>query len=122
MCPGAPARCNGKRGDDDDGSMGRSRGGLTTKIHALVDAEGRPMKVERTPGQSHDSQPALDMLEDMQKGAILLADKAFDNDAIRNGVEDGNGRANIPTKSNRRNSFVFCKWLPYRNLVEHFFQ
>ena len=102
--------------------MGRSRGGLTTKIHALVDADGRPVKLVLTPGQTHDSQPALDMLEEMQKGAILLADKAFDNDAIRKSVEDRNGWANIPAKSNRRNSFVFCKWLyRHRNLIERFF-
>jgi transposase len=30
--------------------MGRSRGGLTTKIHALVDADGRPVRLELTPG------------------------------------------------------------------------
>jgi transposase len=33
--------------------MGRSRGGLTTKIHALVDAEGLPVKLCLTPGQAH---------------------------------------------------------------------
>ena len=80
------------------------------------------MKVVLTPGQTHDSQTAGALLEDMQEGAILLADKAFDNDAIRKSVEDKNGWANIPAKSNRRNSFVFCKWLyHYRNRVERFF-
>ena len=39
------------------------------------------MKGELTPGQTHDSQPAPDMLEDMQKRAILLADKAFDSES-----------------------------------------
>lgn len=102
--------------------MGRSRGGLTTKIHALVDADGRPVKLVLTPGQTHDSQTAGALLEDMQEGAILLADKAYDNDAIRKSAEDKKGWANIPAKSNRRNSFVFCKWLyRYRNLVERFF-
>ena len=32
--------------------MGRSRGGLTTKIHALVDAEGRPIHLLLTAGQA----------------------------------------------------------------------
>ena len=54
--------------------MGRSRGGLTTKIHALVEADGRPVKLVLTPGQTHDSQAAGELLEAMQKGAILLAD------------------------------------------------
>jgi len=34
--------------------MGRSRGGLTTKIHALVDANGLPVALKLTEGQAHD--------------------------------------------------------------------
>lgn len=48
LCPGASARCHRKKGDVDDGCMGRSRGGLTTKIHAVVDAEGRPVELTRS--------------------------------------------------------------------------
>jgi transposase len=102
--------------------MGRSRGGLTTKIHALVDAEGRPIKLELTAGQTHDSQPAPDMLEDMQEGAILLADKAYDSDAIRQLAQNKKAWANIPPKSNRKKSFAFSQFLyRYRNMVERFF-
>jgi transposase len=43
--------------------MGRSRGGLTTKIHALVDAEGMPITLKLTEGQAHDGRSADDMLE-----------------------------------------------------------
>lgn len=39
--------------------MGRSRGELTTKIHALVDAEGRPVRLELTAGQAGDILPGL---------------------------------------------------------------
>ena len=46
----------------------------------------------------------------MQEGAFLLADKAFDNDAIRK-VEDKR-TGNIPAKSNRRKSFMFALALP----------
>ena len=35
----APERCTSKKGNDDDGGMGRSRSGLITKIHALVNAD-----------------------------------------------------------------------------------
>lgn len=42
--------------------MGRSRGGLTTKIHALVDANGRPIMLKLTKGQAHDGACAADML------------------------------------------------------------
>lgn len=102
--------------------MGRSRGGLTTKIHALVDAEGRPLSITLTPGQVHDSQPAAEILDTLDENAICLADKAYDSDAIRNLVQKKGGWANIPPKSNRKKSFAFSKWLyRYRNLVERFF-
>ena len=42
--------------------MGRSRGGLTTKIHALVDADGLPILLKLTEGQAHDGSSAQDML------------------------------------------------------------
>ena len=102
--------------------MGRSRGGLTTKIHVLVDGEGRPVDFALTPGQTHDSQPAPELLEDLEEDAILLGDKAYDTEAIRGLVKDKGGWANIPPKSNRKGSFAFSKWLyRYRNLVERFF-
>ncbi|ARQ60874.1 IS5 family insertion sequence transposase domain-containing protein (plasmid) [Rhizobium sp. Kim5] len=54
--------------------MGRSRGGLTTKIHAVVDADGRPISLDLTAGQAHDNRMAEPMLQDMREGAILLAE------------------------------------------------
>ena len=39
---------------DDDHAIGRSKGGLSTKIHALVDALGNPLRFLLTPGQAHD--------------------------------------------------------------------
>ena len=102
--------------------MGRSRGGLTSKIHALVDAEGRPIDIVLTPGQCHDGKAAPDLLEALEKDAIVLADKAYDSDAIRKRIEDKGAWANIPAKRNRKNPFPFSKWLyRYRNLVERFF-
>ncbi|MBW9089025.1 transposase [Rhizobium wenxiniae] len=62
--------------------MGRSRGGLTTKIHALVDADGRPVRLELTAGQAAYASMAEKLLSDLQPGAMILADKAYDTDAI----------------------------------------
>src|ERR1700733_10491654 len=49
----SPAQCwrSKKNGPQ---AIGRSRGGLTTKIHALVDALGNPVELMLTPGQDHD--------------------------------------------------------------------
>ena len=102
--------------------MGRSRGGLTTKIHALVDAEGRPIKLELTAGQVHDSQVATAMMGDLGEGDIFLADKAYDSDAIRSLAEQKGAWANIPPKRNRKQSFAVSKWVyRQRNRVERFF-
>ena len=102
--------------------MGRSRGGLTTKIHALVDAEGRPVRLELTAGQAGDAPMAEKLLSDLQPGSTLLADRAYDTDAIRNFAKDRKSWANIPMKSNRKQTFSFTRWVyRQRNLVERFF-
>jgi transposase len=102
--------------------MGRSRGGLTSKIHALVDADGRLIDVRLTGGQVHDSVEAESLLERLGEGAILLADKGYDSNAIRALAADRTAWANIPPRSNRKSSFVFSSWVyRQRNLVERFF-
>jgi transposase len=62
--------------------MGRSRGGLTTKIHALVDANGLPVALKLTEGQAHDGRSAADMLQGLGAGQILIADRAYDSDLL----------------------------------------
>ena len=102
--------------------MGRSRGGLTTKIHALVDAEGRPVRLELTAGQAGDAPMAEKLLCDLQPGSTLLADRAYDTDAIRNFARERKSWANIPAKINRKKTFSFSRWVyRQRNLVERFF-
>ncbi len=63
--------------------MGRSRGGFSTKVHALVDTKGRPLHVEITPGQQHDSTVAATIIENHARGKAFIADTAYDSDAIR---------------------------------------
>ncbi len=75
--------------------MGRSRGGLTTKIHALVDADGRPIALKLTEGQAHDGRSAADMLDNIGDGQILLADRAYDSDALRQSLADRGAWANV---------------------------
>ena len=67
--------------------MGHSRGGLTTKIHALVDAMGMPIMLKLTEGQAADGRSAADMFDTVGKGDILLADRAYDSDALRAEME-----------------------------------
>ena len=102
--------------------MGRSRGGLTSKIHALVDAEGRPVTLRLTAGQVADCKQAEVLIDCLGEGDILLADKGYDSDAIRAKAKERKAWANIPPKANRKRSFAFSAWLyRQRNLVERFF-
>jgi transposase len=102
--------------------MGRSRGGLTTKIHALVDAEGLPIMLKLTEGQAHDGKSAEDMLGEFRAGQILLADRAYDSDALRQSLAARGAWANVKPMPNRKNIPAFSAFLyRYRNLVERFF-
>ena len=102
--------------------MGRSRGGLTTKIHALVDAEGRPIALKLTEGQAHDGHSAADMLDAIGNGQVLLADRAYDSDALRNSLAGRGAWANVKPLARRINKPAVSPFLNrYRNLVERFF-
>jgi transposase len=99
--------------------MGRSRGGLTTKIHALVDANGNPFKLKLTEGQAHDGRSAEDMLASVGKGQTLLADRAYDSHALRETLAARGAKANVKPMPNRVNIPKFDKrQYRKRNLVE----
>ena len=55
--------------------MGRSRGGLTTKIHTLADAQGRPVRFILTAGQAHDVTTVADLLDGLDADGVI-ADRA----------------------------------------------
>jgi len=97
--------------------MGRSRGGLTTKIHALVDAMGLPILLKLSEGQAHDGRSAEDMFDTVQAGTILLADRAYDSDALHQRLAARGAWANIRAMPHRLDPPVFSPW----NAVERFF-
>src|SRR3569623_2143071 len=88
---------DGKKGDRDH-CLGRSRGGLTTKIHAVVDAPGLPIRLGLTAGQAHDGQVADTLLDHLGPGTIVLADKAYDANRIREMIQDQGATPNISPK------------------------
>jgi transposase len=114
---GAAAKRGGR-----DRCVGRSRGGLTTKIHALVDKKGRPIRLLLGAGQESDIARAQELIGDLPKGAMLLADKGYDANALRQSVNERGAWSNIPPKANREDPICFSKYLHrQRNLVECFF-
>ena len=103
-------------------SIGRSRGGLTSKIHALVDTNGLPVRLELTPGEAHDNRLARKILSRLKPGSMLLADRGYDADWIRELAKKKGAWANIPPKSNRSEPICFSPYLyRARNRVERFF-
>ena len=102
--------------------MGRSRGGLTSKIHAVVDANGLPVQLGLTPGEAHDNRLCSVLLNGLNRRTILLADRGYDADWIRELANQQGAWANIPAKRNRKEAICFSPYLyRARNLVERFF-
>lgn len=102
--------------------MGRSRGGLTTKLHAVVDARGLPIRLKLTAGQAHDGRSAADMLDTVGPGQMLLADRAYDSDALRRALTERGATANIKPLHNRLAPPPFsADAYRSRNLIERLF-
>ncbi len=105
-----------------DEAIGRSRGGLSTKIHTRVDALGNPTGFVLTGGQAHDLAGADHLLPGMAADT-LIADKAFDADdrVIAPLIAAGKAVV-IPPKANRRVARAYDKHLyKARHLIENFF-
>ena len=102
-------------------ALGRSKGGFTTKIHALVDALGLPVKFILTPGQCSEIKQAPELIKDI-RGANILGDKAFDCDDFINQIISQNCNPVIPPRSNRKAPREVDYYLyKERHLVECFF-
>ena len=78
--------------------MGRSRGGSTSKIHALVDRNGLPVLLALSPGEAHDIRLAGKLLSRPKSGSMLLADRGYDADRIRELALKKGAWANIPAE------------------------
>lgn len=102
-------------------ALGRSIGGFTTKIHALVDGLGNPLKFILTPGQRNDVTQAETLTENIND-ADVIADKAYDSNALVNQLEDRGCTVVIPPRSNLKNPRDYDKHLyKERHLIECFF-
>ena len=107
MRPGPAKR--GPASEPDDHAIGRSRGGLTTKIHLAADARCRPLAFVLTAGQAGDAPAFADVMARLrvQRGRprtrpdVVLADKAYSSRAIRDLRRRGI-RAVIPVPADQR--------------------
>ena len=101
--------------------IGRSRGGPSTKIHAVVDALGNPLNVILTEGQVHDVTQAPRLLYSATSTSVL-ADKGYDSDAIVAEIESHGSQAVIPPRRGRCIQRPYDRHLfKFRYLIEQFF-
>lgn len=123
QCKSASAQCWCKKGADNDQAIGRSRGGLTTKVHAAVDEKGRPVKLLLSRGNLNDITLAPRLVDGLTLAkCFVLADKGYDSSDFVQLIEDSGGSAVIPPRSNARNPREYDKEMyKRRNLVERFF-
>lgn len=105
-----------------DQAIGRSKGGLSTKIHTLVDALGNPTAFLLTPGEAHDLEGADSLLPELEAN-MLLADKAYDADErVIEVLEKAGKTPVIPPKKNRREKRAYDREIyKARHLIENFF-
>lgn len=118
--PSAPACSRRKRGQEGQ-ALGRSRGGFGTKIHALSDALGNPMRFILTGGEKSDFLQACSLLEN-QKADAILADKGYDADYIVSEIVAMGAEVVIPSRSSRSTQREYDAALyKERNIIERMF-
>lgn len=103
-------------------AIGKSRGGLSTKIHAAVDALGNPVRLLLTAGQRSEYIQAEALIAGFEAGYVL-ADRGYDSDAFVSAITESRAIPVIPPKINRTVPREFDRSLyKERNRVERFFQ
>lgn len=105
-------------------AVGRTRGGLNTKIHAVVDGLGNPVEFLLSAGNDHDSVHAVELLEQVKiTGSNILADRAYGAQAIREYISERGASYVIPPQKNVSQPWPI-DWHLYkeRHLIECFFQ
>lgn len=106
-----------------DHAVGRSVGGLTSKIHLAVDSSGNPIDFEITGGEVHDAKMAPRLIAKLPKSDYVIADRGYDSEAIREQIRAKNSVPIIPRKRNSKTGNADIDWglYKYRHLVENAF-
>ena len=104
-------------------ALGRSKGGLTTKIHAAVDALGNPVHVHLSGGPEADCEHFAQIMEALPADVkAVVGDKGYDTNAVVECIEEHAAEVVIPSKKNRTTERIIDKNLYQdRNKVERFF-
>jgi transposase len=131
---GAPLCSRRKRGAQNQ-AIGPSRGGQTTKIHALSDTLGRPVVIKVTAGNVSDVKMADALLAEVSNCRYVLADKGYDSDKLRKFIRDKGAKPVIPGRKSRKKKIrhdkkrytfrwmveaVFCRLKDFRRVATRY--
>ena len=95
---GEPCAPKGGRGR----LIGRTKGGLNSKLHVLADARGRPIRMFLSAGQTSDYIGARALLSSIPQARALLADRGYDADRFRNALIGMGISPCIPSRIGRK--------------------
>ena len=102
--------------------IGRTKGGLNSKLHAVCDGEGKPLILLLTEGQVSDYRGAATVLPALPDAEVLIADKGYDSDWFREALTDLEIAPCIPGRSNRKAPIPYDADLyKQRNRIERMF-
>lgn len=118
--PARQRRTQGKGGPDAQG-LGRSKGGLGTKLHAATDSLGNPANLIASPGQRGEVVFGAALIESFAC-CFVIADRAYDAEHFHDTILEAGAEPVIPPRPNRRRPHGYDEHLyKERNLVERFF-
>lgn len=108
---------------DQPEAIGKSRAGNTSKIHLAVDAHGLPVAFDITGGEINDCTAAPELIAQLPSAEVILADKGYDSERLRQQIEVQGARPVIPRKRNsiKGNADLDRELYRYRHLVENAF-
>ncbi len=118
-----PAGKKGGLEDQRGRAIGRTKGGMNTKLHAVTDADGRPIRFFMTAGQVSDYAGAAALLSSLPSADWLLADRGYDADWFRDALKDKGLKPCIPGRKSRGKPVKYDKRrYKRRNRIEIMFR
>ena len=97
-----------------DRQIGRCRGGLATKCHAVVDHKGRPHRLHMTAGNIADATGARVLVKDLPKAKWFPGDWGYDANRLRNALKELWIKPCIPGRKSRKTPIRYNKWLYWK--------
>jgi transposase len=88
-------------GGQQNQAIGRTKGGLNTKLSAWVDSQGQPVSLSLAPGQAADVNIAQGAARPPLRRTTTVADKGYDSDEFRAQLRRWGSQACIPPRCNR---------------------